>query len=751
MNSFLSYKKTKIVEDAVVFTLVETTVPEELQYLSSNWDHHSKVSDETKDKMISAMGVGKSFTHFPLQSQNINDVDSDVADHLTKHNYKIKDYAKGIATTKKMVGDPERGIPMREKHVDEKIGSVLEKTNAHDDVKKAYINDPSRSSNKSFSTGGHHVVITHSPLGISGMSTGTNWKNQSCMNQEDGSMCKRLEDDSENGTHVAYLVHHNDKEAFSHGTPSNPIARIALKPYHEDEEKNGGDTIFRPETKAYGAGSTNFSGAVSDWATKHYPGKEGVEYHKNDHVYDDTGNTKYKVHDKIDVTKAIDSGSNIVDKAGDSMDKSIIDHAIDHAKNTVFSNDSKESKQNTLENLSHIGNLNTQHVSTLNKIAKENGLTNWGMSIHHGDKFSTSAINDYFEKYKENIPNRMLMNPKLPEHVVDSLPTNRYVNVRHSLIKPHHIDKVVDNYVNGGTGSYYDLNDHSKRFTKEHLDKLVDHSVKESKTSANHIIMNHPEFNQGIHDKMVSLGASSTHANFRANHGLITDSKFSTIADAKKLNIKIGNLAENPHISSDISKELKNHFVKNSSLVDGNDNREISGFSRGVSVPTSMSKHMTPDDYKSLAASGKDINFDSPEHSEKHLNAIHDLVKNAHDKLDDHESALEDDHDGKMDANESEIKSEQLEGNLHKHIANYANNIETHIGKHVQAEGYGGYIKNHDEAENAEEHITNINSLHRYRDTEKGREHHSDYVGQLEDKMSRLHRDTENRDNENDY
>ena len=45
---------------------------------------------------------------------------------------------------------------------------------------------------------------------------------------------------------------------------------------------------------------------------------------------------------------------------------------------------------------------------------------------------------------------------------------------------------------------------------------------------------------------------------------------------------------------------------------------------------------MTTEDHNTIANSGKSVSFESPEHSEKHLNAIKHLVTKSDDALDEH-------------------------------------------------------------------------------------------------------------------
>jgi hypothetical protein len=133
--------------------LQETTVPPEYQHVADAWNHHSRVDDETQEKITRAMDKG-SFTHFPLDG-GMADADPDVVEHLNNHGWDVKDYQKGIAHKTIQVGNPDRGIPMREKVVEKKIGSILDETGATPEIKKSFINDRGH-----VNAAKHHVVIS---------------------------------------------------------------------------------------------------------------------------------------------------------------------------------------------------------------------------------------------------------------------------------------------------------------------------------------------------------------------------------------------------------------------------------------------------------------------------------------------------------------------------------------------------------------------------------------------------------------
>jgi hypothetical protein len=197
------------------------------------------------------------------------------------YHHSPEDYKNGLTYSKEDFSGPKKR-PLR-------IGKVLEKHNATDTVKKAYMNDPARSASN---TSDNVVTISRHPYDVGGMSTDRGWR--SCMtlptnpNLSENKQKKGddlggeyareyLPEDIKHGTHVAYLHHKNDKSI------SKPSARIALKPHKNDK----GHTILRPSHNTYGTASKSFHHTVNEWAKKHFPATPGKYYSPNDNLYDD--------------------------------------------------------------------------------------------------------------------------------------------------------------------------------------------------------------------------------------------------------------------------------------------------------------------------------------------------------------------------------------------------------------------------------------------------------------------------------
>lgn len=643
--------------------LTETTVPEKLHHIPESWDHHSMVSEETSEKIRSAMTKG-SFTHFPLHDEH-SEGDPDVIEHLTNHGYEIKDYKKGIATIKKQVGNPEKGIPYQHKYVDESIGSILNKTNATPDVKTSFVNDPTRSSTKAKM----HVVISTSPLALAGMSTGTSWRDQSCMNMEGGALSHKLKDDSEHGTHVAFLVHHDDATAFEHGEPSKPIARIALKPYHD-----GADTIFRPELKTYGTDTSAFSNAVSRWSNENYPAKVETSYYKNKKVYDDSSNYRYRNMSKDAIEEHIKRDYDFDE--GTAIDNHVITHGINFI-DSHFADKSPEQKAVAISSFANINNLTTAHVLKLNKISSDPSTSVLrALMRHHGDKASTSMMNEYVSDGTSPSV-KMLMNPKLSDEHLDKVSPLDYRFVRRSKLKDHHMTKMIDGIIEKG---YFGPSDNAK--IHDFKDKLnPDHLIKLARSKdvlgVAKTIISANNFTKDVHNALLNSPNINSDAEYgkRRISGILNEtSKFASIEDAHAAPTPTmySELAKNPHLGSETHKKLKDIFMSQSTGGDP-DKRSIRyssnilGFSYSK-VPKNISDHMTTEDFDKLTGHNYEIGFEDKKASNEFLDASERKLK----RLDDAVSDADD--SNKLSATNK----------LHYHISNHVENIDHHIGTHVE-------------------------------------------------------------------
>ena len=779
LKSFLE-PRTRLVTPVVTPIVVETTIEPEHENRADNWDHHAEVSPETSDKIQSAFG-GKDFTHFPLSEAGHVSVDPDVGEHLANHGYDIKDYRKGLVTKKTIVGNPDKGIPRREKVVEEKIGSVLEKTKAPESIKKAYVNDPSRTAFKSSAiSGGHHVVISTHPYAIAGASTGTDWK--SCMNMDDGSNAHHLKDDSETGTHVAYLVHHDDPTAFKTGLPSRPLARVMLKAHHADDHSDSSaDTIYRPERSTYGNAGTGFSHAVNEWAIKNYPAKPDTTYHKDAALYDDDGIQTYRSISPKKVESNLKWGLSPYHDMGrerPSLDHDTASHAA-HVASEMIKNPETNPimKQKVLSHVLEIPNLNSQHIAKIRHAVKQHDFGDFDaehqIAVTHGDKLSSAAIHEqYSSKPEKSIPNRVLMNSKLPDSVVDNLEPSKYGNVMRSKLKEHHYDKVVDANINDGTT----IQSHADYLNPKQLSKLITDNRYMEKAAGSGLRAGYPpiphrsiiaakNFNQEHHDQLVD--AAKATGDSHIVNAVLGGSKFASPKDFDKLGHTDFNhalMSGNDNISNETGKYLKNKFIERvKSLPEPTDhgsmlNPEKSngykdrytvgnygfGNSKQPRIKEAVGKHMTDDDYSEIAKKGKVPLFENPGHSGKMLDAYLKHAK-VHDSImDDHitHKTKEADENGEEYHEDDDESAAPKRAAYHAHMARYGSAVEDHLNEH--ADDGSGAIKSHTAKDQVAHHLGAVDDLEHYKTQNNSSrhddiDHWSEHFGDTADSHDNLH------------
>jgi hypothetical protein len=206
-----------------------------------------------------------------------HDTKSAVEQHLSKHGFQLKNYASGTAVDKygREVG----------------VASVLKspKTAAPENVVKGFEND-ARADKISPDT--HHIVFSHDPEHVGECSTNKPWKSCASLTAKgnptsygSGVAAKKLKDAISAGSHVAYLMKHDQDDL------NKAHARVLLHPYHAyDKDGNIEHSVLMPERKVYsktGGKQSSFTSSVEDFARKKYPMKPGRIYQKDSSVYDD--------------------------------------------------------------------------------------------------------------------------------------------------------------------------------------------------------------------------------------------------------------------------------------------------------------------------------------------------------------------------------------------------------------------------------------------------------------------------------
>lgn len=211
-----------------------------------------------------------------------------VTSFLTQHGYEFtpEDYKSGIAHSTKVVGNPDQGIPFSTKKTAHKIGGLLDKHSAPEDLKKNFVNDPYRIGAK---TKAFDMIITANHRDIYGGSTGRGWT--SCADKRPrphdhpwgfydgkGPASQCIPEEINNHTHMVYLVPHGadlDKSA---------IGRVSFKKYKG--LVTGHETLI-PEPREYGTPPKEFQPAANKVMAMLFERKPNEVYQKNDEVYHD--------------------------------------------------------------------------------------------------------------------------------------------------------------------------------------------------------------------------------------------------------------------------------------------------------------------------------------------------------------------------------------------------------------------------------------------------------------------------------
>lgn len=234
----------------------------------------------------------------PVELENPKNPDADVSDFLTRNGYHFtpEEYKSGVANRNATVGNPDAGIPYSTKTVTAKIGGLLDKHKAPDDIKKKFVNDLFRSNQK---TKAYDIVLTGNHHDIYGSSTGRSWT--SCAdkrprkegevpgwraNDGKGPAAQRIKGEINNNTFNAYLIPRGGD------VDTQAIGRISFKRHTGVFTKHS--TLF-PEGQQYGTNvPSGFRKAAEGLVSSVFDRVNDV-YVKNDYVYDDD-KEKVKLH-----------------------------------------------------------------------------------------------------------------------------------------------------------------------------------------------------------------------------------------------------------------------------------------------------------------------------------------------------------------------------------------------------------------------------------------------------------------------
>lgn len=654
----------------------ETTLNPDQIEKADDWakDRFDAVSAETKTKISAAMQSGPYHHAFPLPNLG-SDGNSDVIEHLGDHGWEVHDYKAGTARKHTMVGNPDRGIPLKKKVVVKKIGAVLKETGASSDLINDFANDPSRQTKNNE---GLHVVISTHPHAVAGMSTGTPWS--SCMNMESGINRHYLPEDIRHGTHVAYLVKKDDHEGIQNGVPENPIARIALKPFSSPDKK---DTIFRPEASEYGSGGSDFQYAVSRWANDNYPAKPDVKYSKHTELYHDAGDRQYE---SITPEKAIKQVQSGFLPPGD-YDHDVKDALVNHAASLA----DPVRKSVTMSEIAHsVSNLSPAHVNKLYKMTTDASSTDEGFNYflhstrqslmrNHPRKLSKTNVQHILSNTPDDeIPHTLLANPHVSDEWIDKRPDRfQYLPPKRQTTERAGI--LAKAFKNGSQLRYSSAEPFEDKFTAEHLNDLIDGHLNRWKNNEYvddngglaWSIAKSKNLTKDLHDKFVNgvvsavpkeqpqltpegLPRGRKHVELRdAANSLLKSSQHATYDDIKKLEAThvvrpIQSLFANNNVPETTHKEAVERLVADHGEK-FHTKLGLGGVGSTIGVPENFGKHMKDSHYDMMAKDPTTrVRFSDHTHHAKFMDASQRRLS----ELDDaHKSATTPEERGKIESN----------------------------------------------------------------------------------------------------
>lgn len=271
-----AYEKMVSAADTTQNQLTEALATASAKTMATKAAASSAVNGVSKAQQISKSVFPEGQDRVVIPYERNLEPNSNVVKHLTANGYKITDYSAGLASK---IGEENR--PMR-------IGKILNRTGASDDLFRMFDKDPARQGIK---TNEHHIVISRHPYDVAAMSSGQNWESCQTLKQtfthkkSDGTTVKYAQDRGSrsemvpgiiaSGAHVAYLVK-DPKDVDKH---FGPLARITMNAFHS----NNGHTILRP-SEEYGERYAGFHDTMKRWSEKHFPAKDAV-YYRDDNAY----------------------------------------------------------------------------------------------------------------------------------------------------------------------------------------------------------------------------------------------------------------------------------------------------------------------------------------------------------------------------------------------------------------------------------------------------------------------------------
>ena len=346
-------------------------------------------------------GKGVEDKHTPLEgTHNKSEIHHAIERHLGKE-ITQDEYKSGQTKD-------EHGRPTR-------IGKLLNKTKAPDELSRGFENDSTRQGKK-FS--GLSVRTTRSAAGVAGQtSRGQSWEQQSCKNFNTGINRKYLKPDVKNGAVVHYLHDENGKE----------IARSTAQPYTND----AGHTIYKSDSY-YGIDHKGFKDHVEK-ANKELSGEHkggSVVYTKNKQAYDNDGNHQ-EVHPNATKDHLIDELDKTTDK---SIKRKIIHHP--NTPSDILDKIQKGSNEDDKATVASSPHATTKHL--------DNALNDTNSDIARiaagNHNMNSTQLHKAINHPSNEVRSQAVLNPNLKSEHIDKVlkDKERFDPVTTSLAVQHH-------------------------------------------------------------------------------------------------------------------------------------------------------------------------------------------------------------------------------------------------------------------------------------------------------------------------
>lgn len=389
-------------------------------------------------------GVGVDDKHEQLHNtDNKSEIHKAIEHHLGQeinHN----EYRAGHAKDK-------YGRPVR-------IGALLQKTKAPDELVKGFANDSTRQGKK-FT--GLTVRTTRSKEGVAGQtSDGQSWQGESCKNIKTGCNSHYLPKEVEHGTVVSYLHDHTGKE----------IARTTFQPHVNNE----GHRMYKINS-TYGIDHAGFKEHNKKTESELSGPHKGGEMHYNihDNVYND--NQPYKqVHPNATAEDLHKSLNN--DKLPSYMKADILAHPNlgEKSVDDVINGDDDEDKENILER----DDLKPHHLDKL--LSSQSRYVREKTVLHKN--MTPDLLDKGFKDVNGRVRQLVLQHPNTrPERFIDGA-KDTDSGVLDTAWRSKHIpkamiDDAIDNQNQHAHTGYDTLRALSENpnLTHDHISKLLKH------------------------------------------------------------------------------------------------------------------------------------------------------------------------------------------------------------------------------------------------------------------------------------